>query len=389
MGTFRNTTSHPSNLEEHISNQPSSSVSSRTPASAQDGSQTLTESTPLLNQNGQDSESWSRQLGQTVHRNKLRASDWWADFGYLCICNIVILLIIAVVVFVLYWSGYFYKCKIPENAEVLQFAQSINANRYRELYLQLDQGITGNIAISQSVDPNQNDILILGSMQASSPEMLKIMSHSLIFDWSRPRANSRIFIDQEAAQLEKSLKRNCTRVNLEIIFPLRLRNYDTIDVNSSFHGDVEINLKSVYLTDRLAVKAEQGNVAVKASVEREIEIESKTGKVEAELTATKSVVIMTRRDINLELTSRSSSLNARAVSTKGSTKTILTQPFFGHFELSSTFHEPELRGSKRFLKITHSDNITMEGYFSSSRQEPWYLPRVECGGSRVTLEVHN
>lgn len=162
-------------------------------------------------------------------------------------------------------------------------------------------------------------------MQASSPQMLEHMSHILTFDTTRGKAESRIFIDMANTDLEKALKRNCTRVSVNIIFPWHLKEFDAIEIYNAFRGDVEVNLQDVYLLERLFVRVERGDATIKAYVDRSIEVESRTGKVEADVKAQKTVVITTRHDLDLRVTSGSPDLNVRAVSTKSSAKAVLVR----------------------------------------------------------------
>ncbi|KAF9366324.1 hypothetical protein BGX34_004249 [Mortierella sp. NVP85] len=286
------------------------------------------------------------------------------------------------------WLGYFYTCDIPGDAEVVKFNHTIDSSKFTRLYYLLEKGVYGDVAVFQSQNPRENNILVSGSIQTSKPEILKHVSTYLDIDSVPGRAQAGISVEMTPRELDKILKRECVRTKVNIVLPRNIKKFGDIMIDSGYRGDVEVDIGQLRL-DALAVLIEKGDADVKASVDGRIEIQSRTGKVKAKVQAEKSVVVTAERDVELELTTESLDLHARAVSIRSSAKTVLTQPFYGHFELSSSFWKPELRGSKRYLKVTHSDNHTMEGYFSSSWREPWYLPRIEVKGTGARLEVAN
>jgi hypothetical protein len=150
------------------------------------------------------------------------------------------------------------------------------------------------------------------SMQASTPEMLSFMTSSLELSPRLGKAESKIFMDMPKRMLDKALNRNCTKVNVEIIFPRQLSEFHTIEIESSHKGNVRIRMDEIYLTNKLWVRTKVGNVNIKDTVvENELNVQAK-GKLEANVAVKSLVKLEASGDINLDLASLSSSLDVNA-----------------------------------------------------------------------------
>ncbi|KAF9400508.1 hypothetical protein BGX21_004130 [Mortierella sp. AD011] len=244
-----------------------------------------------------------------------------------------------------------YTCSIPEDAQVLTFKQVINPNVFRELSLRMDKGITGDVVVSTSRDPAQRDIIIKGSMRASTPTMLQFISHELhLTNGLSRRAESTIFMDMTESEINQALKRNCTQVNVDIIFPRYLTEYGIIEINSLYRGDVKVSYDREFLSDQLFIRSTSGDVELDYVIVRdELNVEARSGSIHA-TAAVKRTVRMTASDmVQLISTSTSSSLDVTAVSLKGRAIITSLRQFYGHFLIRSSQSQPELIGPSDYL----------------------------------------
>lgn len=151
-------------------------------------------------------------------------------------------------------------------------------------------------------------------MKASTPDMLSLMAKSLQLTPQRGRAESSLFMNMTEPVLKKALQRNCTRVDVDIVFPRNLTVYRGIDIQSSFRGNVWIKMDDVYLTDKMAIKTTRGDVQIEdAIVEKELNVRS-GGLIQADVKVKSLVDLEANGRINLELASKSPTLYVKAKS---------------------------------------------------------------------------
>ncbi|KAF9186612.1 hypothetical protein BGZ51_001867 [Haplosporangium sp. Z 767] len=290
----------------------------------------------------------------------------------------------------LYWVGYFYVCVIPDDAKIVTFNQTIDPSQYTNLFFHLDRGITGDVIVTQSRDRVEQNIQIFVTTKASTAEMLQHISSSLDFKPRTFRAESKFFMDMESSDLKRALSKNCTWVEIDVILPYRLGSIDSLEIQSTFKGGVQIRMDEASITDKLIVKAKEGDVSLKETrIGKELNLVADGGKVEARRIAIDKVVrINARREVDLELDSRSSSLDVKVSSASEYAQVLLMQPYWGHIALKSYWGPSELFTRQCCFYTQKSDEHHLEGYFSIIGFEPWGLPKVEIKGSdSARLEV--
>ncbi|KAG0205284.1 hypothetical protein BGX28_003086 [Mortierella sp. GBA30] len=359
------------------------------------------ESDPLLGaRSRRNVEAWygpeeeSRLSSWFKHRFS-RTRNWFknlTDVTMDFICRfapiLVVLGIIGLLVLIVMLCD-FSDCQIPDDAEVLAFNQTIDVTKYSGLSFKLDQGISGDIVVSQSRIRSEKDIQIFMYMKASTPSMLGNMAASLDVEPRNSLARSRVFMNMTNSDLKNALKKNCTWVDVEIIFPYRLDGgFESLEIYNTFKGNIQIRLDDVLLREKLILQTTRGDVTVKdVAIVRKVNIVANDGRIDARVTADGVVVLKASRDVELELSSRSNRLDMKVSSTSDDVIVILTRSFYGHISLSSSSERPELMAGCCFY-VTRSDNHTLKGYFSMSGYEPYYLPRIEIDGpAGATLEV--
>ncbi|KAG0247990.1 hypothetical protein BG011_000658 [Mortierella polycephala] len=288
-----------------------------------------------------------------------------------------------------YWVGYFYVCVIPEDAKIVTFNQTIDPSQYTNLFFHLDRGITGDVIITQSRDRAEQNIQILVTTKASTAEMLQHIASSFDFEPRSLRAESKFFMDMESSDLKRALSKNCTWIEVDVILPYRLGSIDSLEIQSTFKGGVQIRMDQVSITDKLIVKAKEGDVTLKdTKIGKELNLVADGGRVEARgVTIDKVVRINARREVDLELDSKSSSLDVK-VSSAEYAQVVLMRSYWGHIALKSYFDPPELVTRQCCFYTRKSNDRSLEGYFSITGFEPWGLPKVEIKGDySARLEV--
>jgi hypothetical protein len=150
-----------------------------------------------------------------------------------------------------------------------------------------------------------------------------------------------IFLDMKSSAIRAALARNCTRVEVDIIFPRRLVNYDLIQLESNYAGNVQLRMgpQSVgtAVVDRLEILTKSGSVSVKdLEVSEAMNIVTKDGegKVKAQVVATKAVRVKARNNVDLELESHSNMLDVK-VDTSRDAKVTMVRYFFCLFFILS------------------------------------------------------
>ncbi|KAF9350842.1 hypothetical protein BGX26_011021 [Mortierella sp. AD094] len=221
----------------------------------------------------------------------------------------------------------FYTCSIPKDAQVLTFNQTIDPSVFRELTLRLDKGITGNVVVSTSRDRKQRDILITASMRASTPTMLQLISHELyLTNGTSRRAESTIFMDMSGSELNQALKRNCTRVNVDIIFPRHLTEYGIIEIESLYRGNVKVQYDREFWSDEFFIRTTNGDVELNdVIVKDELNVEAKSGSISARAAVKRAVRLTASGRVKLTSTSTSSSLDVSAVSLNSEAVVVLVR----------------------------------------------------------------
>ncbi|KAG0307909.1 hypothetical protein BGZ98_009475 [Dissophora globulifera] len=217
---------------------------------------------------------------------------------------------------------------IPHDAEVVHFSYSLNPQQYSRLTVKLDYGISGDVVISQSENFFEKNILIYGSMKASTLPLFDCMSHTLIRDSYASTAKHFIFADMPYPELEEALKKYAMRVTLSVVIPRHLDNYAAIEILSSFQGDVRVALNDGRLTEGLTVKANQGNVILEGlNVLGPLKVEARHGKVQAKVGAERIVKMSASGPLELEITSTGEGLDLDVVSFYEQASLILVNTF--------------------------------------------------------------
>ncbi|KAF9285069.1 hypothetical protein BGZ68_004164 [Mortierella alpina] len=333
------------------------------------------ESQPLLGSRDQNSHenrksSWRAAVGRWLNRvwpTLKRASP-----------ILIAVAFIAIIIILVIWCDCFFTptCEIPGDAEVVTFNQTIDVAVYKGLSFKLDRGISGDIVVSRSRNVLDTDIRVYVSMKASSSLMLKSMATSVDLDPYASVAKSRVFMDMTDSDLKKALSRNCTWVDVRIIFPSTLDNgFESLEIDSSRKGSVQVRLDSLELREKLVIHAREGDVNVRdVRVGQEVKIEAERGHIETRHLWAEERAVVKAGSVNMDMGATSPYLWLEATSTQKAAVVILTQMFHGHVSLKSS-RIPEVIARCCFY-ITEATNHTLDGFFSPSGYEPHYLPRV-------------
>ncbi|KAF9172921.1 hypothetical protein BGX20_004541 [Mortierella sp. AD010] len=125
------------------------------------------------------------------------------------------------------------------------------------------------------------------------------------------------------SEINQALKRNCTQVNVDIIFPRYLTEYGIIEINSLYRGDVKVSYDREFLSDQLFIRSTSGDVELDYVIVRdELNVEARSGSIHA-TAAVKRTVRMTASD--------------------------MLRQFYGHFLIRSSQSQPELIGPSDYL----------------------------------------
>ncbi|KAF8941285.1 hypothetical protein BGZ47_007444 [Haplosporangium gracile] len=324
--------------------------------------------------------------------------DRWQDTKSWCY-KYKVLLIAAAVGIILLWglihvvNHLSYECKIPEDAQVATMEYSFDPADYRELFFHLDEGITGDISVSQSRDRIESNVTILITAQGSTPEMLSAISLKTIPSPRSSFLEANIFLSMKSSsEIRAALARNCTRVEVDIIFPRRLLDYDLIQLESNYAGNVIVAMdpKGAASLERLEISTKSGSVLVKDLVVTEaINVVTKDeGEVEAQVDVAKVIRIQAKNDVSLALKSWTNALDLK-VDTSSEAHVTMKTPFYGHFWLKTTsyFSSPEFFAASCCYYERKRDNNTMIGYMSYNGYEPAYLPRIDVKGYTARLDL--
>ncbi|KAF9963434.1 hypothetical protein BGZ70_007421 [Mortierella alpina] len=276
---------------------------------------------------------------------------------------------------------------IPRDAEVTTLNQTIDAALYRGLSFKLDRGISGDIVVSRSRNVSDTDIRVFVSMKASTSLMLESMAASVDLDPYTSVAKSRVFVNMTDPDLKKALARNCTWVDVRIIFPFTLdKGFKSLEIDSSRKGSVLVLLEDLELKEKLVIYAREGSIAVRdVRVGTEVKLEAERGDIEVHrLWADERVVAKASGSVVMDMGETSQYLDLEAISTKNAAVAILTKAFHGHVSLKSK-RMPEVIARCCFY-VTYTTNHTMEGFFTPNGYEPLFLPRVELS-AKVLAKV--
>ncbi|KAF9131468.1 hypothetical protein BGW39_001781 [Mortierella sp. 14UC] len=290
----------------------------------------------------------------------------------------------------------FYECKIPEDAEVTTMSYTFDPAEFQEFFFHLDEGMTGDIIVTQSRDRAETNATILITAQGSTSQMLSAISLTTLPNPRTSLLEANLFLNMPASEIRAALNRNCTRVEVEIAFPRSMVDYELIQLESRYSGHVVVRLQdrataTKTLVERVEVLAKSGDVSVKdVSVTRALNVVAKKGAVEVQVETGRIVNIQAAKDVMLELESRSSSMDVKVSTSQGAHVTMKT-PFWGHLSLKtkSLFDRPEFYPSRcpQCLYPQKVDNNTLKGFMSYSGYEPGYLPRIEMEGYTARLDL--
>ncbi|KAF9907050.1 hypothetical protein EC991_011354 [Linnemannia zychae] len=289
-----------------------------------------------------------------------------------------------------------YECKVPEDAEVTTMSYNFDPEEFREFFFHLDEGITGDVIVTQSRDRTETNATILITAQGSTSEMLSAISLATLPNPRTSLLEANLLLNLPSSEIRAALYRNCTRVEVEIMFPRSMVDYDLIQIESRYSGGVVVRLHDRVtlqktLVERVEVLAKRGDVSVKDMVvTKALNVVAKTGAVEAQVEVGKVVNVRAKKDVALALESRSSSMDVK-VSTSNSAQVTMKTPFWGHISLKTTsmFERPEFYPSRcpQCFYTQMINNSTLMGYMSYSGYEPGYLPRIEMEASATRLDL--
>lgn len=152
------------------------------------------------------------------------------------------------------------------------------------------------------------------SMKASTPDMLSYLAKSLQLSSQKGRAESSIFMNMTEPVLKKALQRNCTRVEVDIVFPRNLTGFRGIEIQSSVRGNVLVRMDDNSLINRMVIKTQNGDVEIEDTiVDKELNVRS-GGSIKADVKVKSLVDLEASGRINLELASKSPTLFVKAKS---------------------------------------------------------------------------
>ncbi|CAO3567895.1 unnamed protein product [Mortierella alpina] len=302
---------------------------------------------------------------------------------------LIVLGVISLLIIFMVWCDCLFTptCEIPRDAEVTTLNQTIDAALYKGFSFKLDRGISGDIVVSRSRNASDTDIRVFVSLKASTSLMLESMAVSVDLDPYTSVAKSRVFMNMTDPDLKKALARNCTWVDVHIIYPATLNNgFESLEIDSSRKGSVLVRLEDLELKEKLVIYAREGKIAVRdVRVGQEVKMEAERGDIEVHrLWADERVVAEAAGSIVMDMGKTSQFLDLKAVSSRNAAVVMLTKAFHGHVSLKSR-RVPEVIARCCFY-VTHASNHTMEGFFTPNGYEPLFLPRVELS-AKVLAKV--
>ncbi|KAF9127705.1 hypothetical protein BGX30_014680 [Mortierella sp. GBA39] len=291
-----------------------------------------------------------------------------------------------------------YECMVPEDAQATTMEYSFDPTDYRELFFHLDEGITGDISVSQSRDKTEGNITILITAQASTPELLSFITLKTTPTPRNSFLETSLFLNMKSSDIRKALARNCTRLEVDIIFPRHLYDYDFIQIESRYKGNVIVAMDpkrsagARMAVEHLEVSAEAGSVKVKDLLVTEamnVVTKSVEGDVEAQVEVGKVARVQAKGGVSLTVESWSNGMDLK-VDTSGRAQVAMKTPFYGHLWLktSSRFGDPpEFFASACCFYERRRDNNTLVGYMSYNGYEPGYFPRIDVKGYKTRLDL--
>ncbi|KAG0066840.1 hypothetical protein BGZ90_001245 [Linnemannia elongata] len=318
---------------------------------------------------------------------------WFFRWKALLIATVVgILVVWGLVCLVSHLS---YECTIPEDAQAITKEYSFDPTDYRDLFFHLDEGITGDITVSQSRDRTEGNITILVTAQASTPELLSFITLKTTPVRRNSFLETSLFLDMKSSDIRTALDRNCTRLEVDIIFPRHLYEYDLIQIESRYKGNVIVAMDPRRSADarmaveRLEIMAKEGSVVVKDLMVTEamnVVTKGGKGKVEAQVEVEKVIRVQAKKAVSLLVENWSNGLDLK-VETSGKAQVAMKTPFYGHLWLKTSDDPPEFFASACCFYQRKRDNNTLIGYMSYNGYEPGYLPRIDVKGYNTRLDL--
>ncbi|KAF9931726.1 hypothetical protein FBU30_009650 [Linnemannia zychae] len=280
------------------------------------------------------------------------------------------------------------ECKVPENAEETIISYSYDPADFRDFFFHLDEGISGDIYVSQSRDRVESNVTIHISAKGNTHDMLSAISFKTNPNHRGGILETKIHLDMTPSEISAALSKNCTRVEVDIIFPRHMIEYNLIQLESRYKGDVRLRLENTVNVERVEILAKSGSVQVRdVVVTDEMNIVAKRGRVETQSVEIQNAIrVNAKSDVSLELISYTYSMNAK-VFTGGNAQVRLRNQFWGHFSLTTTSDNPPQLVSVQYgYNEQERTNNTLKGFMSYSGYEPGYLPRVDIRGLTARLE---
>ncbi|KAI1320817.1 hypothetical protein EDD11_009774 [Mortierella claussenii] len=278
--------------------------------------------------------------------------------------------------------------EFPESNYTSSFSQVIDPDIYTKLMLRLNQGILGNIVVSQSQDWLEDNIIIHGTIQSSTVTMLKLTTPVLAFKPNSSRAISIVSLNMSESDRKEAFdQQNWTRVDVQIMFPRHFEDFDALTIEHLHRGSIRIQDTAVQ--DTMMLLATDGNVVLQEiEVNRQLMVDARNGQVKGKsISAPRLVKVNAAQDVELELVSYSSRLDVRVVS-KSYAEVVMTRPFYGHFLVETTYwlSYPKLDLTPYYV-LRKNDSGIREGYTTWDGYEPALLPRIDIKGRTAKLKA--
>ncbi|KAG0265562.1 hypothetical protein BGZ95_003288 [Linnemannia exigua] len=327
---------------------------------------------------------------------------------------IVCTLLIGLVIFLKRsWDELTYVC-VVDDIKVSHLSLSFDPNDYKNFSFQLDQGNTGNIFVGQSYNHTNPNITIQVTARASSAEILQAfaLDYSAIPQLSLMEANA--YLNMTSAQArQKALRKGCTLVRVDILFPTNMASYDSLWIHHRERGNVNVRMiggrlgganhtgtstgrateageAAAIVIDRLDIRANAGWVRLQdVVVSSELSVVSRLGGIDGQVDVENRVVMHSAEELTLELGSSSPNLDLK-VTSKEKARVVVKTQYSGHVSLTTTSNvsAPDVFVPRsKFVKQKKTAHSLIGYVPDSNGDEPGYLPHIEVSGKASVVEL--
>ncbi|KAK3841671.1 MAG: hypothetical protein J3R72DRAFT_491249 [Linnemannia gamsii] len=322
------------------------------------------------------------------------------------------LFLIAILIFFKWsWDELRYVC-VVDDIKASHLSLSFNPSDYKNFFFQLDHDIKGDIYVGKSYNNNNPNITIQVTAHASSTEILQTFALDATPQLSLMEA--KVYLNMTSAQARKMpLRKGCTLVKVDILFPTNLTRYESLWIHHRERGNVNVKMSrghpgganriwpptaettvaeeaAVIVIDQLDIQANAGWVTLQdVVVSSELSVVSRLGGINGQVDVEHRVIMDSAKEMTLELSSSRPNLDLK-VTSKEIARVVMQTQYFGHVSLTTTSNisAPDVFVPRsRFVKQKKTAHSLIGYVPDSNGDEPGYLPRIEVCGKAAVVEL--